>query len=127
MGERIFQQHMPEKIITSAGLHAVIGHPIERNMVIAAQAHGINIANHQARQLTEGMCGEQDLILVMEKRHISMLANVVPQAQGKTLLFGHWHNQQEIKDPYNQHYDEHERAVTQLIKSAEGWIDVLRC
>ncbi len=126
VGARILQQNLPESTVSSAGLNAVVGHGIDRDFGCVALANNIIVEGHVARQLTQAMCREQDLILVMEPRHIAMLTVIAPQAQGKTLLFGHWQNHLEIPDPFRRSQEEHQLCIQQLLTSAAGWVRALR-
>jgi protein-tyrosine phosphatase len=125
VGARILQQKLPHSTVRSAGLNAVVGHGIDRDFGLVASGYGIDVDRHYARQLTQAMCYEQDLILVMESRHISILAAIAPQAQGKTLLFGHWQNHLEIRDPFRRSREEHQHSIQQLLASATGWAGAL--
>lgn len=126
VGARILQQNLPGITVSSAGLNAVVGHGVNKDFGRAASAHCIDVAGHCARQLTPEICSKQDLILVMEPRHIAMLAAISPQAQGKTLLFGHWQNHLAISDPFRRSHDEHQQCIQQLLTSAYGWVRALR-
>lgn len=126
VGAQALRQLLPDLSISSAGLRAVVGHAADVSMVTRAASHGIRVDTHSARQLTASLCREQDLILVMEQHHISMLIRIAPEAQGKTLLFGHWNSQMEIQDPFLQHQSFCDRIVQQLGDCAREWGAMLK-
>ncbi|MCQ8156491.1 low molecular weight phosphotyrosine protein phosphatase, partial [Vibrio parahaemolyticus] len=66
------------------------GTPAEETARLVASARGIYLLAHKAQQLTAQLCAKQDLIWVMEQGHLDALPELVPEARGKALLFGHW-------------------------------------
>ncbi|RRZ94753.1 protein tyrosine phosphatase [Erwinia sp. 198] len=124
-GERLLKQALPDKKIASAGLSALVDHPADETAGSVASEHGVSLAGHQARQLTSGMCRDYDLILVMEKRHVDLVNRINPSVRGKTMLFGHWLNQQEIADPYKKSRDAFEAVYGLLEKAAQKWVTAL--
>ena len=121
-GEYLLKELLPNKIIASAGVGAVVGKPADKLACLVAAGHGISLAGHQARQLTADLCHDFDLILVMEQGHIGAVTEIAPEARGKTMLFGHWAGKQEIPDPYRQSKEAFEYAYQLLEKSAVAWV-----
>lgn len=124
-GERLLKKYLLNKEISSAGLRALVDQPAEASSVDVANQHGISLAGHQGKQLTAAMCREYDLILVMEKGHINAVCRLVPEARGKTMLFGHWHERREITDPYHQSREAFEFVFRLLNESAQKWANAL--
>ncbi|NKI73558.1 protein tyrosine phosphatase [Dickeya sp. CFBP 2040] len=124
-GERLLQRVLPGKIIASAGLGALVDKPADSMAINVALEHGISLEGHLARQLTPAMCREYDLVLVMEKGHIDAVCRISPEVRGKTMLFGHWINQQEIADPYRKSREAFEFVYLQLELAANKWADTL--
>lgn len=125
-GERLLRARLPGKVIDSAGLGALVGHPAESMAVEIAGDNGLSLDGHLARQLTPELCRQYDLMLVMEKKHIEAITQMVPESRGKTLLFGHWCQQTEIADPYRRSREMFELVYQQLSDSADGWVKALR-
>lgn len=119
--ERLLQKKMPHLQISSAGLKALAGKDADLQAIRTALRHGLIIAGHTARQLTPAMCGEADLILVMEPQHIDMVADVLPSARSKTMLFAQWLPQKSIPDPYMQTEAFFETVYRKLEEAAEQW------
>ncbi|MBK5300691.1 MULTISPECIES: low molecular weight protein-tyrosine-phosphatase [Pseudomonas] len=86
--------------VSSAGLAALAGKPIEPTAHAVLKEHGHQPDGHEAVQLTPQAVSEADLILVMERRHVSGVLNIAPEARGKVLLLGKWQDDREISDPY---------------------------
>ncbi|EDP59683.1 phosphotyrosine protein phosphatase [Vibrio sp. AND4] len=124
-GERILQRLLPDKTISSAGIAVeksrLTGKPADETATQIASNKGVSLADHQAQQLTAQLCAKQDLILVMEHGHIDALTEMVPEARGKTMLFGHWINSIDIPDPYRQSREAFDHAFSLIEKSAHAW------
>lgn len=124
-GERLLKLALPNKKIASAGLQAMVDHAADDTASLVAREHGLSLDGHVARQLTSGMCRDYDLILVMEKKHVGMVNRINPSVSGKTMLFGHWLNQQEIADPYKKSRDAYEATYGLLENAAQKWVNAL--
>lgn len=124
-GERLLKRALPGKNIASAGLGALVGKPADATAAEVAATHGLSLEGHSAQQLTSSLCRQYDLILVMEKGHIDAVGRVAPEVRGKTMLFGHWLNQQEIADPYRKSHEAFEFVYSQLEQSAQKWVQAL--
>ncbi|MGR6772846.1 arsenate reductase/protein-tyrosine-phosphatase family protein [Pectobacterium brasiliense] len=124
-GERLLKQALPTKKIASAGLGALVGKPADETATNIANQHNLSLDGHEAQQLTSALCRQYDLILVMEKEHIDGVCRIVPEVRGKTMLYGHWINQQEIADPYRKSREAFEFVYLQLEQSAQKWAQVL--
>ncbi|EXU75234.1 protein-tyrosine-phosphatase [Erwinia mallotivora] len=124
-GERMLKAALPNKKVASAGLHAVVDHPADDTASSVASEHDLSLEGHVARQLTSAMCRDYDLLLVMEKGHIDQINRINPSVRGKTMLFGHWLNQQEIADPYKKSRDAYEAVYVLLENAAQKWVNAL--
>lgn len=120
-GERLLSKYLSNKKISSAGLGALVGKPADATATEVATTHVLSLEGHQAQQLTNAMCREYDLILVMEKKHIDAVCRIAPEVRGKTMLFGHWSDQREIADPYRQSREAFEFVYRLLDESAQKW------
>ena len=124
-GERVLQQLLPNKTISSAGIAVeksrLTGKSADETAKLIASEKGFSLENHQAQQLTAQLCSKQDLILVMEQGHIDALTEIVPEARGKTMLFGHWMNPVDIPDPYRQSREAFDHAYSLIEQSAQAW------
>lgn len=105
--------------VSSAGLTALEGKVADALAQELAKEQGIDMSEHQGRQLTGTLVAQNSLILVMEQRHLTDLCSRYPQARGKTFLLGKWIGDKEIPDPYRQSREAFEH-VYELIDSACG-------
>ena len=124
-GEYLLKELLPNKVIASAGVGALVGKPADKLACSVATEHGISLEGHQARQLTAELCRDFDLILVMEHRHINAVTEIAPEVRGKTMLLSHWSGKQDIPDPYRQSREAFEHAYQLIEKSAAAWANKL--
>lgn len=124
-GERLLQQHLPNKRITSAGIQALVGHAADKAAENVACINGLSLEGHIAKQLTKEMCREYSLILVMEKGHVDAVCALAPEVRGKTMLFAHWLNQREVPDPYRKSQESFEFVYKLLSEAAQKWAQAL--
>ena len=64
--------------ITSAGTHAIEGHPASQYAVDVAALSGINLNYHRSKYITEGLVKHADLILTMERSHTQYIKSLWP-------------------------------------------------
>jgi protein-tyrosine phosphatase len=107
--------------VSSAGLGARAGSPIERNALALLQRQGEQPREHHARQLNAQLLREADLVLVMEHHHLQGVLQVAPEARGKTFLLGKWQNNREIPDPYRQGPAAFEHAYALIKEGVDAW------
>jgi len=124
-GEYLLKSLLPNKHIASAGVGALVGKPADKLACQVAEENGISLVGHQGRQLTSALCREFDLILVMEQGHINAVTNIAPEARGKTMLFSHWLQKQDIPDPYRQSKEAFDHAYNLIEASAKAWAQKL--
>ncbi|PXX95622.1 low molecular weight protein-tyrosine-phosphatase [Halomonas sp. LBP4] len=120
----MLRQRLPGRHVESAGLGALVGQGVEPTARALAEAEGLDVADHRARQLSAEMLDAADLILVMSEGQRRAAADLVPAAMGKTLLLGRWLDGgkgREIPDPYRRDAEVF-RAVHGLLREAsESW------
>lgn len=113
-------------VLSSAGLHAMVGHGIDADTVRAAQARGIVLHDHAARQFDSDIGRENDLILVMETHHRQEIGARWPHLLGKTFVLGHFDQNRQVPDPYKQGAGMHEHAVDVILQCSASWAQQLR-
>lgn len=124
--ERLLKTYHPSLTVESAGLGALVGNGADDSAASVAAAHNISLEGHCARQISGRMCRDYDLILTMEKRHITRLCDMAPEMRGKVMLFGHWDDEREIPDPYRKSRDAFEAVYSLLDQSARQWAQALK-
>jgi protein-tyrosine phosphatase len=111
--------------ISSAGLTALVGKGAEATATSIALTKNIDMSAHKGRQLSSVLIAENDLILVMEQRHLSDLLGQYPQARGKTFLLGKWIDDTEIPDPYRQSHEAFDHVYQLIDRACSAWTKYL--
>ena len=110
--------------ITSAGLSALVGQPADETVCRLMRAHGIDLSAHRARQLTQELLRQADLVLVMEDYQKQAVVEMDPTARGKTFQLGHWNNA-EIPDPYRCDDEVHRQVIERIVAASQPWLERL--
>ncbi|MFS1423642.1 phosphotyrosine protein phosphatase [Shewanella sp. 10N.286.48.B5] len=129
-GEAALKKLLPNKTVASAGIASLkselVGKPADATAIEIAKNYDLDLSTHQSQQLTRELAQQYDLILVMEKGHIRAVTDMIPEARGKTMLFGHWQNQKDIPDPYRQSKELFEIVFKAIDIAAQGWATKLK-
>jgi protein-tyrosine phosphatase len=112
--------------ISSAGIGALVGNPMDKTAHEVLNDHGVEHASHRARQVDSEMLHRADLILVMEQSHVQHIRQIAPEVHGKTFLLGKWLDNTEIPDPYRQSKPAFEHVHSLLTQSVESWLPYLK-
>jgi len=113
--------------VHSAGTIAVDGHQASIEAIEVSAEHGLDIAYHRSTALTGDLVRQADLILVMEERHINLIANKIPNATKKTFLLSDFADDRDkgmdITDPlgttiafYDQVFKKTEQMVVKVVE-----------
>ena len=70
--------------IISAGTQAVVGSAMHPDSALVLRGFGAEAGDFRARQLTEGMAAEADLILTMTRAHREHVLERAPRALART-------------------------------------------
>ncbi|MCG6886603.1 MAG: protein tyrosine phosphatase [Proteobacteria bacterium] len=125
-GERLLQHYLPDKRICSAGVSALVGHPMDELAAEVACEHGLDPRGHVARQLTPEMCRENDLILVMSQSNLEQICRISPESRGRVMLYGKWQGNTEIPDPYMRERAVYEQVYSLLETNTQAWVEALQ-
>ena len=112
--------------VASAGLSAMVGHPMEATAAQVMREHGVDGASHRARQLTPTMLRDSDLVLVMEKSHVVAVGRMAPEASDKVFLLGKWQKNKGIPDPYGLPREAFDHAYELIERGVAGWLPHLQ-
>ena len=123
--EKIIQSKCPQLNISSAGIKALIGQPIDPSASSELRQKGYEPDNHAARQLDDRLVQEADLILVMEKFQQQRLMSEYPTASGKVMLLGKWQDNLEINDPYRKSTEAFAQVFNQIEAACNAWAEKL--
>ncbi|WP_029652922.1 low molecular weight protein-tyrosine-phosphatase [Marinobacter daepoensis] len=128
MGEYLLRQklaHRPGVVIESAGISALVGKPADETALELLQEHGMDASEHKARQTTEALLANADIVLAMERGHLKQLYQTAPQIRGKAFLMGKWIGDKDVPDPYKQQRPAFEHAYKLIDQASEAWLKYL--
>ncbi len=121
----LLRMNLPDHEVSSAGIGAVVGQDVDPTARSIAEANGVALPKHAARQFTKQIGNENDLILVLEAGHKREIERTTPQLSGRIMLLGHWIGGQDIPDPYRRSEEFHRIVFGQIKEAAEAWAERL--
>lgn len=89
-------------VITSAGTCAIDDMPASSGSIHVAEHYGIDLHYFRSRQLTEEICKESHLIVVMDSSHLDWIESTCPQYKDKAVLLGEFVSKEhpaDVPDP----------------------------
>ncbi|NID14565.1 low molecular weight protein-tyrosine-phosphatase [Luteibacter yeojuensis] len=111
--------------VSSAGLGAMTGHPMDATALEVLLEHGVDGEGHVARQLDAKLLRQSDLILAMERSHVDAIRRMAPEASGKVFLLDKWLGGRDIPDPYRQRRPAYEQAYALIDQGVNSWLRYL--
>ncbi|WP_104201890.1 low molecular weight protein-tyrosine-phosphatase [Billgrantia saliphila] len=124
----MLETRLPHKQIETAGLNALEGQGVEPTARSLAEAEGLNVSAHQARQVSLDILHRADLVLVMSDGQRLAVGQMAPSVLGKTMLFGRWLDGgqgREIPDPYRKSAEAFRQVHQLLHEAADSWVGKL--
>lgn len=109
--------------VESAGLAAMVGHPIDPSAARILAMRGLDGSAHVARQIDIAQIRDAHLVMAMERRQLVALQAMAPRTRSKTFLLGEWNGQSEIPDPYGRSDDMFEGVFSMIESALDGWLD----
>lgn len=125
MGEVLLRNALPERRVSSAGIAALVGEPVDPQALAVLPELSTVLDMHRARQLTSELSRGADLILVMESGHKRVIESIDPSARGKIYRWGEWAGF-DIPDPYRRPQAAFEQALTLIRQGLDLWLPKLK-
>jgi len=130
MAEAIFNALAEERGLPyraeSAGVAALVDEDITPNARAALEEVGIYAKEHRARQVSEAMLWEADLVLVMGPRHVATLRRRFGDLSERVYTLPEYAvgapSEEGIPDPYGQTMTAFRASVRQLLENVEGLV-----
>lgn len=122
MAEALLKQRFPNKNVDSAGVGALVGHSADPAALEIMAKQEIDITNHVAKQIDEGLAKKADLIFTMSDSQTKWIEERWPFCRGKTFKLGHWQDK-DIADPYKHEMSAFQTAYQDIVVSLEQWAD----
>jgi protein-tyrosine phosphatase len=138
MAEGLLTRMLPGRlkklvIVSSAGTDPIEGGPPTPNAILAARELGADISGLVSRTISPEMIAGADLVLTMEQAHRDRVAELVPEAWGKTdLLKGYGQKGipryvREIRDPIGMPLDFYKAIASEIDSNLKNVVAELRC
>jgi protein-tyrosine phosphatase len=125
MGEALIAAALPQLEVASAGVGALVGQPADPIARQLMAERGLDIEAHRARQLTNLMCQQADLILVMDEEQRLQINQRYPLTRGKLFRLGEV-ARVDIPDPYRLGRPAFEQALQLIDAGASAWVERIR-
>ena len=125
MGEALIAAALPQLEVASAGVGALVGQPADPIARQLMAERGLDIEAHRARQLTNLMCQQADLILVMDEEQRLLISQRHPLTRGKLFRLGEV-ARVDIPDPYRLGRPAFEQALQLIDAGASAWVERIR-
>jgi protein-tyrosine phosphatase len=126
--EYLLRHHLSQAgaSIGSAGLGALVDKPMDAMALQVMSEHGVDGTAHRARQLTPELLRDADLVLGMEREHVTRMMRLAPEASGKVMLLDRWGPGGDIPDPYRQSREAFDHVYQRIDHSVQQWLPFLR-
>ena len=122
MAEALLKQRFPNKVIDSAGVGALVGHPADPAALEIMTKQQLDITKHIAKQIDESLAKKADIIFTMSDGQTKWIEERWPFCRGTTFKLGHWMNK-DIADPYKHEMSAFKTAYQDIVESLEQWAD----
>lgn len=111
----------PNISITSAGITALVGQPAAQfAQEVILEKKGIDISTHRARQLSQVLLLDTELILTMDQPQQKQIEFNCPTIYGRVHRLGKWTGF-DIPDPYRRPKKIFEQTFTLIEESIHEW------
>lgn len=120
MAEALLKQRYPDKVIDSAGVGALVGHPADPAALEIMTKQQLDITKHVAKQIDENLAKKADLIFTMSDSQTKWIEERWPFCRGKTFKLGHWQDK-DIPDPYKHDMSAFKTAYQDIVDGLEQW------
>ncbi len=120
MAEAMLASELPDCIVQSAGVGALVGEqadPVARELM---RARGFDIEGHRARQLLRSHCMHADLVLVMDMEQKRYVERLNPLSRGRVFRLGEFGGA-DIQDPFRRGREAFETALGSIEQGVSEW------
>jgi protein-tyrosine phosphatase len=115
---------LPGVSVGSAGVSAVSGLPVEPvALAVLQQFAGIDIQNHRARCLTQAICDDAGLILVMEQAQKRAIELQFTATMGKVYCYD---PDEDVDDPHRRTRLAYDLCIAHIAAGASRWVNRIR-
>ncbi|MGJ7536762.1 MULTISPECIES: low molecular weight protein-tyrosine-phosphatase [Variovorax] len=123
MAEGLLAAGLPHLRVFSAGTGALVGKPADPMSQALMRRRGIDISDHIAQQVSQMLCRQADLILVMDREQRRHLEATYPFVRGKVFRIAEFSVAQDVPDPYGKDEAAFEHALALIDAGVRTWIE----
>ena len=122
MAEGLLAAGLPGLRVFSAGTGALVGKPADAKAQALMKKRGLDISGHVAQQVSQLLCRQADLILVMDRDQRRHLGSTYPFVRGKVFRIAEFDGH-DGPDPYGKDEAAFEHALALIDAGTRAWID----
>ena len=113
--------------IMSAGLSVIENQPASENAVLAAEALGLNLKEHNAKQITPSLIKDADIVLTMTSGHKQAIANACNSEGTPVFTLAEYagHGSEDVMDPYGCGLEIYEECIRKLRQYITETADII--
>lgn len=116
------EKHDAQINILSAGLHALCGAEADPTAQKLMLQKGLSIKDHRAKQLSNEMILDAELILTMTHKQQKEIENNFPTSSGKVYRLGKW-GEFDVIDPYKRPLSVFEHSLALIEAGVTEWCE----
>jgi protein-tyrosine phosphatase len=106
-----------------------VGDPADRRALAVMKGAGYHADGHRARQFRPGWLAERDLVVALDRGHLSELTAMDPQSDANVTLLGRFVDgageDVDVPDPYYGDVSDYENALDLIERGCRGLLDRL--
>lgn len=129
MAEALFaaklQNQSPSIAISSCGLAALVDWPADPCVQELLLERGIDVSTHRARQATQDILFNSDLILTMSSEEKEKIEASYPSIRGRVHRLGKWGGY-DVPDPFQRPKIAFEQTMVLIEQGVDEWCKMLR-
>ncbi|MFC5547909.1 low molecular weight protein-tyrosine-phosphatase [Massilia aerilata] len=120
MAEALLKRALPNRLVHSAGLGALVGKGADPHSIELMAEQGIDISDHVAQQITQVLVTEADVIFVMDLEQKRYIESQYMGARGKVFRLGEV-AKVDIPDPYREGIESFRNAHQLIVDGVQAW------
>lgn len=128
IAEIMFKQYFLDKnmdvSVSSAGIAALVDSPASVISQELVREVDLDISQHKARQLTQELVFDSELIITMTSDQKTQVEKMFPECMGRVFRLGHWGGF-DVVDPYKRPREIYKQAFVLIEEGVGDWLTKL--
>lgn len=122
MAQGLLQARLKNRVVHSAGISALVGHPADSDAIDVMTARGYDIRGHRAQQIRRSILNNVDLVLTLDKHHTAWINMYLPEYRGRVHKLLRWQENGDVPDPYKQSRLVFEEVFSLIDRGVDDWM-----